>query len=319
MPKVSVVVPVYNVDKYLERCLDSLVYQTLKDIEIVIVNDGSTDKSAEIIKKYVQSYPNKVFAFEKENGGLSDARNFGIKKCHGDYIGFVDSDDYVSLDMFKKLYEKAISKDFDITVCDVRLVWKNKSKEISSKVINDIFDKDDIKKQMIDIYPTAWNKLYKRNLFDSVLFKKGVWYEDVEFLYRLFPYINSIGTIHMPLINYVQRKGAISKTFDKRVFNYIDNWNGIIEYYKENNFFDEYYFELEYCYVRYLYATFIKRASYFTNKKDYYVAIDTAITNVKKYFPYYRKNKYFYKSLKGFYLLIFNKFFGKILYFIRKR
>ena len=141
MPKVSVVVPVYNVDKYLERCLDSLVYQTLKDIEIVIVNDGSTDKSAEIIKKYVQSYPNKVFAFEKENGGLSDARNFGIKKCHGNYIGFVDSDDYVSLDMFKKLYEKAISKDFDITVCDVRLVWKNKSKEISSKVINDIFDK----------------------------------------------------------------------------------------------------------------------------------------------------------------------------------
>ena len=140
MPKVSVVVPVYNVDKYLERCLDSLVYQTLKDIEIVIVNDGSTDKSAEIIKKYVQSYPNKVFAFEKENGGLSDARNFGIKKCHGDYIGFVDSDDYVSLDMFKKLYEKAISKDFDITVCDVRLVWKNKSKEIV-KVEHDDFVK----------------------------------------------------------------------------------------------------------------------------------------------------------------------------------
>ncbi len=317
MPKVSVVVPVYNVDKYLERCLDSLVYQTLKDIEIVIVNDGSTDKSAEIIKKYVQSYPNKVFAFEKENGGLSDARNFGIKKCHGDYIGFVDSDDYVSLDMFKKLYEKAISKDFDITVCDVRLVWKNKSKEISSKVINDIFDKNDIKKQMIDIYPTAWNKLYKRNLFDSVLFKKGVWYEDVEFLYRLFPYINSIGTIHMPLINYVQRKGAISKTFDKRVFNYIDNWNGIIEYYKENNFFDEYYFELEYCYVRYLYMTFVKAASNF-DKKSYREACKCAKDNVLKNFPHYKKNKYI-KGLSGFYLKHFNLLTQSIVYYLMKK
>ena len=317
MPKVSVVVPVYNVDKYLERCLDSLVYQTFEDIEIVIVNDGSTDKSAEIIKKYVQSYPNKVFAFEKENGGLSDARNFGIKKCHGDYIGFVDSDDYVSLDMFKKLYEKAISKDFDITVCDVRLVWKNKSKEISSKVINDIFDKDDIKKQMIDIYPTAWNKLYKRNLFDSVLFKKGVWYEDVEFLYRLFPYINSIGTIHMPLINYVQRKGAISKTFDKRVFNYIDNWNGIIEYYKENNFFDEYYFELEYCYVRYLYMTFVKAASNF-DKKSYREACKCAKDNVLKNFPHYKKNKYI-KGLSGFYLKHFNLLTQSIVYYLMKK
>ena len=317
MPKVSVVVPVYNVDKYLERCLDSLVYQTFEDIEIVIVNDGSTDKSAEIIKKYVQSYPNKVFAFEKENGGLSDARNFGIKKCHGDYIGFVDSDDYVSLDMFKKLYEKAISKDFDITVCDVRLVWKNKSKEISSKVINDIFDKDDIKKQMIDIYPTAWNKLYKRNLFDSVLFKKGVWYEDVEFLYRLFPYINSIGTIHMPLINYVQRKGAISKTFDKRVFNYIDNWNGIIEYYKENNFFDEYYFELEYCYVRYLYMTFVKAASNF-DKKSYREACKCAKGNVLKNFPHYKKNKYI-KGLSGFYLKHFNLLTQSIVYYLMKK
>ena len=317
MPKVSVVVPVYNVDKYLERCLDSLVYQTFEDIEIVIVNDGSTDKSAEIIKKYVQSYPNKVFAFEKENGGLSDARNFGIKKCHGDYIGFVDSDDYVSLDMFKKLHEKAISKDFDITVCDVRLVWKNKSKEISSKVINDIFDKDDIKKQMIDIYPTAWNKLYKRNLFDSVLFKKGVWYEDVEFLYRLFPYINSIGTIHIPLINYAQRKGAISKTFDKRVFNYIDNWNGIIEYYKENNFFDEYYFELEYCYVRYLYMTFVKAASNF-DKKSYREACKCAKDNVLKNFPHYKKNKYI-KGLSGFYLKHFNLLTQSIVYYFMKK
>ena len=113
MPKVSVVVPVYNVERYLERCLDSLVYQTLKDIEIIVVNDGSTDKSEVIIQKYAKSYPKKVFAFNKPNGGLSDARNYGIGKCHSDYIGFVDSDDYVDLDMFENLYNKAISRYYE--------------------------------------------------------------------------------------------------------------------------------------------------------------------------------------------------------------
>lgn len=312
MPKVSVVVPVYNVELYLERCLDSLVYQTLSDIEIVVVDDGSTDNSPNIINRYAKSFPNKVFAYTKKNGGLSDARNYGIERCHADFIGFVDSDDYVDLDMFEKMYNKAISNDFDVTVCDIRLVYENASKEISSRVDKDLFTKDEIKKQMIDIYPAAWNKLYKKKLFEKVLFKKGIWYEDVEFLYRLFPFINSIGTLKMPLINYAQRAGAISKTFDERLYNYVDNWNDIILYYKENNLYDDYVDELEYCYVRYLYKTFIKAATHF-DKKSFKKACKVAKENVLSHFPNYRKNKYL-TGLSSIYVKYLNFIFTNLIY-----
>ncbi len=313
MPKISVVVPVYNVEPYLDRCLNSLVYQTISDIEIVVVNDGSTDKSRDIISRYVASYPNKLFAYDKPNGGLSDARNYGITKCHGDYIGFVDSDDYVDLDMFKLMYDKAISKNFDVVVCDVRLDFGNRSIEISSNVDEDKFDKDSIKKQMLDIYPTAWNKIYKKNLLGKINFKKDVWYEDVEFLYRLFPYINSIGTLKMPLINYVQRSGAISKTYNKKIFDYINNFNGIVEFYKKNNFYEEYYSELEYCYVKYLYTTFIKAASHL-EKVKYKKACIKAKENVLEHFPDYKKNKYIKKGIENFYLRHFNNFTSSLVY-----
>lgn len=313
MVKISIIVPVYNVEKYLEKCLDSLVNQSMKGIEIVIVNDGSPDDSQKIIDKYVKKYPNLVKSYIKENGGLSDARNYGIERANGEYIGFVDSDDYVELTMFEKLYNKAKENDFDVAVCDVNLVSK-KEKYISSEVNFDIYNKKEIKKQMINIYPVAWNKIYKKTLFnEKTKFKKGVWYEDVEFLYRLFPYVKSIGTVKEPLINYVDREGAITKTFDERLYNYIDNWNGIIEFYRKNNFYDEYKEELEYCYVRYLLATFIKNAAKF-DRKNYNIAVEKALKNVKDNFPNYKKNKYLNSSLKGKYFKYFNHFVSNIVY-----
>lgn len=313
MPKLSVVVPVYNTQKYLIKCLDSLVYQTLDDIEIIVVNDGSPDESQKIIDRYVHAYPSKVKGFVKENGGLSDARNFGIKKCTGEYIGFVDSDDYVNLDMYENMYNKAKENDFDVVVCDIRYVFENSSNYVSSHVDQDIIEANNIKEQMVNIHPVAWNKIYKKELFEKgVLFKKGVWYEDVEFLYRLFPYIKSIGTVKKPFVNYVQREGAITHTFDERVYNYVDNFNGIVEFYKKNNFYDEYYSELEYSYVRYIYMTFIKTACNF-EKKEYKKACALAKKNVLEKFPNYKKNKYI-KGFSGFYLRHFNAFTQKLVY-----
>lgn len=313
MVKVSVIVPVYNTEKYLDKCLDSLSKQTLDDMEIIIVNDGTPDDSQKIIDKYTKKFKN-FKGFIKENGGLSDARNFGIKKASGEYIGFVDSDDYVETNMFEKMYNKA-KGNFDVVVCDVNLVEKGKKEVISSLVLKDIKDKEEIKKQMINIYPAAWNKIYNRELFDNeIYFKKGVWFEDVEFLYRLFPYVKSIGVVKEPLINYVQREGAITKTFDKRMYHYIDNWNGIIDFYKKQKFYEEYKQELEYCYVRYIYATFIKGAANFTYD-EYQKAVKVAMDNVKEHFPNYKKNKYFSKGLKNKYLLCFNKMIARLLYF----
>lgn len=320
MPKVSVIVPVYNVEEYLDKCLNSLVNQTLKDIEIIVVNDGSPDNSQDIIDKYVKKYPKKVKSFVKKNGGLSDARNYGIKHAKGEYIAFLDSDDWAELDTYEIMYKKAISRNFDIVVCDLFYIFDNYTKKAFSNVEKDLFDKEQIKSLMINIYPVAWNKIYNRKLFDlSIRFKKGVWYEDVEFLYRLLPHINSIGVVKKPLINYLQRPGAITKIYNEKLFHYIDNWNGVIDYYKENNLYEEYKDELEYSYVRYLFATLIKNAAKSKNKEMFNDAIKKTIKNVKEKFPNYKNNKYIKASgLKGFYLSNFNSFFAKIIFFLEK-
>jgi len=314
---VSIIVPVYNVEKYLEKCLKSLVNQELKNIEIIIVNDGSPDNSEEIINKFCKKYNKIVFSYKKKNGGLSSARNYGIEKANGEYIAFVDSDDYVDETMFKKMYNKAKENDFDIVTCDVNYIYDDPKKNFIcySRVGKDLKNAEEVKKQMLDIYPIACNKIYKKELFEELRFKEGIWFEDVEFLYRLFPKIQSIGVLKDALYNYLQREGAITSSVDKRIYNYIDNWNGIIEYYKKNNIYEEFKGILEYCYIRYVYGTFIKTATKY-KKEDYNNAVDRAINSVSKQFPDYRKNRYFYKNKKGIYLLMFNKFISKIVYIL---
>ena len=114
---VSVVVAIYNVEDYLEECLDSLVNQTMDGLEIIAVNDGSTDSSEKILKGYAMRYPQKIKAIHKNNGGLSDARNTGIERSEGEFIGFVDGDDWVDVSMFERLYKKATASQSDIVVC----------------------------------------------------------------------------------------------------------------------------------------------------------------------------------------------------------
>ena len=296
--KISVIVPVYNVEKYLSKCLDSLVNQTLKELEIIIVNDGSLDNSEEIIKTYLKKHDNIKY-FKKENTGVAETRNFGINKATGEYIAFLDSDDYVTKDMYQKMYEKAKNGNFDMVVCDLNYVYPDKIKRASSNIDKDLTD---IKKAFINIYPAPWNKIYKKELFKNDVYFKKVYAEDVEFTYRILPYVKNIGVIHEPFNQYVQREGSLSNIVSKKLYDYIYNMNGLIEYYKAHDFYQTYYKELEYVYVRYIYATFIKSALGY-NYDDYKKAVEEAILNVKKHFPKYRKNKYFYKSFKGIYLV----------------
>ena len=315
MIKVSVIVPVYNVEKYLKKCLDTLARQTLKEIEIIIVNDGSPDNSQKIIDKYTKKYSN-MKSYNKKTGGLSDARNYGRKKAKGEYIAFLDSDDYVTNDMYDIMYKKAKEGNFDMVVCDLNYVYQDKIIPAYSNIPSDTTD---IKKCMLNIYPAAWNKIFKKELFDSgIEFKKDVWFEDVEFIYRLLPEVKSIGVVHKHFNQYVQREGSITSTVNKKIYHYIDNWNGIIQYYKENNLYEEYKQELEYSYVRYIYATFVKQASRYSYG-DYIEAVETAIKNVKNNFPDYRKNKYFYNNLKGMYLILFNRNIAILYYKMKKR
>ena len=158
MIKVSVIVPVYNVDKYIRRCIASLVKQTLQGIEIIIVDDGSTDNSETIIKEYMK-YNEQIKYFRKENGGLSDARNYGLKFASGEYVAFLDSDDYVEADMYEKMYKKALKEDSDMVECNFywtygRYGGKNK-KDIGYRYYG--------KQEMFETgRVVAWNKLYIR-------------------------------------------------------------------------------------------------------------------------------------------------------------
>ena len=309
MTKVSVIVPVYNAEDYIEKCLDSLINQSLKDIEIIVVDDGSTDDTYKVVSKYKE----KIKLIKQKNGGVASARNKGLSVAEGEYIAFVDSDDWVELDMFSKLYNKAIENDYDAVECNFKYVDDNEEWHGVIDVDTDVVSIDDKKKYFIKMFPVIWNKIYKRDKIKNIKFKDGVWAEDVEFLYRVIPNIDTIGKINEELYYYYQREKSESRLFDKRVYNYIDNFNGIIDYYKKNKIYDLYKNELEYCYVRYIYATFIKRAASFKDKDDYRIAVETAIKNVKEKFPGYRKNKYFYQSLKGIYLVVFNKIIANLL------
>ena len=311
--KVSVIVPVYKVEDYIAKCLDSLVNQTLTDLEIIIVNDGSPDNSEKIIKKYVKKYQNIKYLV-KENGGLSDARNYGLKHATGEYIAFLDSDDYVTCDMYQMMYIKAKSGNYDMVVCDINYLYPDKTLRVSSGIKSDT---EDVKKTYLTIHPAAWNKIFKREVLKKLEFKKGVWFEDVEFIYRLLPSINSIGVIHEPFNQYVQREGSITNTVNPKIYDYIYNLNGVVEYYKKNKIYDDYQKELEYVYVRYLYATFVKSISRY-DYEEYLKGVDFATSNVKEYFPKYRHNKYFYRSFRGIYLVMFNKLLAKIFYKIKK-
>ena len=312
--KVSVIVPVYNVEDYLRKCLDSLVNQRLEGMEIIIVNDGSTDNSEKIINEYAKKYSN-IKTFKKKNSGLSDTRNFGIKHATGEYITFVDSDDSVTSDMYHKMYVKAKSGDYDIVTSDINYVYPDHEKEIYTTPKSDT---ENIKEVFIDLYPTVCTKIFKKELFtkNKLEFKSGVWYEDVEIMYRMLPLVKKIGVIHKAFYQYLQREKSITNTVSPKIYDYINNFNGLVDYYKEKGFYEEYYEELEYAYVRYAYATFIKTCLAY-DKKEYLKAVDFAIKNVHDNFPKYRRNKYFYKSKKGLYLVMFNKMVARVLYRLR--
>lgn len=316
MKKVSIIVPVYNTESYLEQCLDSLVNQTYQDIEIIVVNDESPDNSQRIIDLFVDRYPQIITCINQQNGGLSAARNTGLQHASGEYILFIDSDDFVTSTMVEAMVKKALEHDFDLVVCDCNYVFPDHVQRVNSGIDHDILSVTKEKACMNTLFPAAWNKLFHRRLFaHDITFTKGIWFEDVEFIYRLFPYINSIGVVKEDFYQYLQRKGAITSTFDERLFDYIKNWDTILTSYQRAHVYETYQKELEFSCLRYLYATFMKRAVNYQDEAMYWKAYETARTFVKKHFPHPWRNAYFYTAgAKGIYLLCFNRQFARLLY-----
>ena len=213
--KVSVIVPVYNVELYLEKCLLSLVNQTLQDIEIIVVNDGSRDHSQQIIEKFQQEHPQKIFAYTKENGGLSDARNFGLDCAKGKYIGFVDSDDYVSETMFEDMMNIAEKHQAEITICNLQKVDERGNVTQKLTQLPGFPEKIILENNMSvfsDISYFACNKLFRRELFNNRRFKKGIHFEDIELIPQLVLESKVIGFTPAYHYQYLERSQSISKT-----------------------------------------------------------------------------------------------------------
>lgn len=308
MPKVSVIIPVFNVEKYLTKCLDSVVNQTLKDIEIIIVNDGSTDSSKNIIDSYLKKYKNIKY-LEKENGGLSSARNYGIPYATGDYIAFLDSDDYIELSMYEEMYKKAQQENSDMVECDFIWEYPNKKREDIGALYNG--KKEAIEKARV----VAWNKLIKREVIEKecLKFPEGLRYEDVEFFYKLVPYLNKISFVKKCFIHYIQRDNSIVNTQNirtKEIFQILDN---VLKFYKEKGFYEEYKEELEYIYVRFLLCSSLKRICKIEDKKQRKQALKENWNNINTKFPKWKKNKILKKkSLKNLYIRSNNRFTYKI-------
>lgn len=315
MVKVSIIVPFYNVEKYIEKCLTSLVNQTLEEIEIILVNDGSKDNSIKVAKDFEQKYPAKIRYYEKPNGGLGDARNFGIKFAKGEYIAFLDSDDYVEPTMYEEMYEMAIKEKSDMVECNFWWEYPNKKKEdigVEYKNQNDML----LKARVV-----AWNKLIKKEIYEKhpeARFAVGLRYEDVEGFYKILPYINKVSFVRKPFIHYVQRNNSISNTQNKKneeMFIVLDN---VLNYYKEKNIYEKFEKELEYTYTRYLLCSSLKRISKIQEKQVRKDLLEKTWNELNTKFPDWKKNKMLNSnwSLKNMYIKSVNKMTFKFYAFI---
>ena len=219
MIKVSVIVPVYNVERYLRKCLNSLVNQTLQEIEILVINDGSNDGSQQIIDEFKEKFPSKIKSFIKENGGLSDARNFGLDRAQGEFIGFVDSDDEVSAKMFDEMYHLAKKHSAEMVICNLQKVdeagtVKQKLTQIPNMpemmVLENHFS------VFADLSYFACNKIFRKELFADKRFKKNIHFEDIQLIPQLLLHCKVIAQTQTYHYQYLEREDSITKTHTEK-------------------------------------------------------------------------------------------------------
>ena len=212
--KISIIVPVYNVEKYLKECIESILSQTYKNIEIILIDDGSTDNSGKICDEYLKK-DSRVKVIHKENGGLSDARNTGIEIASGKYIGFVDSDDYIAKDMYDFLYQNIKRENAEISGCNRFLVYENKIEIYGKKECYEVMDSQRAIEMLCTIGyigVSAYTKLYEAKLFKDIRYPKGKINEDMYTTYKLFDKANRIVYDATPKYYYRQRSGSITNS-----------------------------------------------------------------------------------------------------------
>ena len=246
---ISVIVPVYNVEEYLEKCVNSIINQTYKNLEIILVDDGATDNSGKMCDEFAKKDA-RIKVIHKENGGLSDARNFGLDVATGEYIAFVDSDDFLKDDFYEYLIELKNKTNSDIVECNFIRAYEEELDIFNFPVIKEdaiittsnvgalkllMSDDDEISTNSV----VVWNKIYDKKLFDNIRFPKGKTHEDQFTTYRLLAKSKSFTTSNQFKYGYFQRKNSIvNKTFNIKRFDTFEAFDNFLEYFENNDYKD---------------------------------------------------------------------------------
>ena len=219
LPKVSVIVPIYKVENYLNRCVDSILNQTYKNIEVILVDDGSPDKCGEISDSYAIN-DSRVKSLHKENGGLSDARNYGMRYLTGEYVVFVDSDDWIKEEMIETLVGLAMDLKADIVQSGFYYVYETyllyDDRYYSEDMLPIQLNKNELMREIVineRVKNFAWGKLYKTNLIKDLYFEKGVLFEDVFWAHKVMDRVDKYVICHKPMCYYLQRNDSIVSTY----------------------------------------------------------------------------------------------------------
>lgn len=281
-PLVSIIIPVYNVQDYLVRCLDSVVNQTYNNIEILIINDGSTDNSSEIIQDYKKRY-NNIVIYDQKNSGQASARNKGIKECSGEYILFVDSDDWIDLNCVEECVQTLISSKSDLVIFDINTIKVNGV--IKQVTGTNIFESESV----------PWNKMYKRELWEGHKFPEGVWYEDLGVVPIIVGLTARKVKLNKSLYNYnFTRNGSQSHQINNDKNMDILKMLQLVDLLLKGNVNES---ELEYLFIKHIIKNLIFRKLLISNVINNENILE-AIEFIQTRFPEW-ENNFYYKRSRG--------------------
>ena len=232
--KISVIVPAYNSESTIERCLKSLIKQTYNNMEIIVINDGSTDKTDEIIRRIVAENFDKIKYISRENKGIGFTRNEGLKNATGDLIGFTDSDDFVEPDMFEKMFLKMTESNADIVICNYNVCNLNSKNKVDIKLPN-IVSFDDYPQIINKIDFAPWNKLYKKELFNDVFFPENLKYEDLNTIIKVFSKSKKIVKLNDYLYNYLINSNGETVTINDKIYDIFSIFDDLFSFFDSSD------------------------------------------------------------------------------------
>ena len=285
---ISIIVPIYNAEKYLKKCLDSLINQTKKELEFILVNDGSTDNSEKIIKSYNDK---RIKYYKNKNQGIGKTRNFGIDKAVGKYLMFTDSDDYLEKDTCEKLYQKANKDNLDLVVCNFYREKEDGTKTEEQLISFKNTTLKETPKLLKEINASPWNKLYKTSLIknNKIYFHETLKYEDTPFVFIALDKAKKIGKIDDYLNHYIIHGNSETTVRDKRCFDIFEIIKIVRDYFKDKDYIEE---DLDKWTV-WIITNFTIQQKYQKDKNIAKEFINEAFSYLEENIPDYKNNKYY--------------------------